>query len=112
MLDAFRKLCADVDRATTNLIHAEECAPHYQQVLDYIHAHPEEHDAIARLLARHVAVGYEPGGIRSDLSLVTFLMRSLQWPEIKAAAQKRCDDGGNASDAHTMKSLLAVYDRA
>jgi hypothetical protein len=112
MSDAFRQLCAEVDRATQTTISLEQCRPQYQRVLDYIRAHPEERDEIAALLARHVRVGYEDGGLRSHISLVQFLMAALKWPEVRAAAESSIDDGGNASRAHEMQELLGVYDAA
>jgi hypothetical protein len=112
MSDAFRQLCAEVDRATQTTSSLEQCRPHYQRVLDYIRAHPEERDIIAALLARHVRVGYVEGGLRSDISLVQFLMAALKWPEVRAAAEESFDDGGNASRAHELQELLGVYDAA
>ncbi len=112
MSDAFRQLCAEIDRATQTTISLEECRPHYQRALDYVRAHPQERDEIASLLARHVSVGYVEGGLRSDISLVQFLMATLKWPEVRAAAEERFGDGGNASDAHEMQELIRVYDAA
>ena len=51
MSEAFQQICAEVDRATRFLRTVQECRPHYQRVLDYIMAHPEERDPIAGLLA-------------------------------------------------------------
>jgi hypothetical protein len=112
MPDSFRQLCTEIDRATKTIITLEQCEPHYQRVLDYIRSHPEERDDIATLLANHVRHGYCPGGLRSDISLVRFLMAVLKWPEIKAAAEERYNDGGNASYGHEIQKLLSVYDAA
>ena len=112
MSDAFRQLCAEVDRATQTTVSLEQCRSHYQRVLAYIRAHPEERDAIAALLARHVRVGYEDGGLRSHISLVQFLMAALRWPEVRTAAEASFGDGGNSARAREMEELLRVYDAA
>lgn len=51
MTEAFRKLCTDVYRDTKFLHDLKDCFPHYQRVLDYIIAHPEERDEIAVALS-------------------------------------------------------------
>jgi len=62
MSDAFQQLCSDVDRATRFTHLFEDRRPHYQRVLDYILAHPEERDTIAASLSRSLTE--EPGAAR------------------------------------------------
>src|SRR5579859_4252020 len=101
MCDTFQQLCSDVDIATRFTHLFEDRRPHYQRVLDYILAHPEERDAIAASLS-HSLTG-EPGGARASIYLLQFLMESLHWPEVKAAAQEQFNDGGNAWYAHEIQ---------
>jgi hypothetical protein len=109
MTKAFLEVCADVDRATQTIFHVEDCRPHYQRVLDYIVTHPEERDEIAHILSRHVRRGYVPGGIRSDMSLVQFLMETLKWPEVRAAAEEMFKIGDGQEWAK-YKRLLDIYE--
>ena len=110
MTGAFHQLCAEVDRAAHTAVSLEPCHPHYQKVLEYILAHPEERDEIATALSRVVGREHQPGGTRGRIHLVQFLMESLQWPEIKAAAEERYDNGGHALYGREIQDLLKVYD--
>ena len=105
MSDAFHELCTEVYRATKFLRSVEECRPHFQRVLDYIIAHPDERDAMAAALS---ASFYDrPGAASADIYLLQFLMESLKWPEVRAAAEERWNDGGNS--VPEIKDLLKIY---
>ena len=100
MSDAFQTLCAEVARDTKFLHELKDCHPHYQRVLDYIIAHPEERDEMAAALSRSF-----------DIYLWLFLMPTLKWPEVRAAAEARWNDGGNHFHDCDIKELLEVYER-
>lgn len=63
---------------------------------------------IAPLVGAHVRHGYRPGRLRCEISLIEFLMASLRWPEVKAAAEERFNDGGNACHAREMQELIDI----
>ena len=105
MPDAFHELCIEVGRATNFLHSLEECRPHYQRVLDYIVAHPEERDAMAAALSG--SFYGRPGAAAASTYLLQFLMESLKWPEVRVAAEERSNDGGNSVPG--LKDLLDVY---
>jgi hypothetical protein len=113
MLDTFRTLCEETARATKSLSFPQEYEPHYQRVLDYIHSHPDERDEIAALLARSLSAGYEPEGVRADLSLVTFLMSRQQWPEGRRAAESAyASHAGNHLYGYQLERLVSAYRQA
>ena len=99
----FPELCSEVTEATKFIVNYEQCCPHYQRVLDYILAHPDLRDDIAKVLCDLV----ENGGYHK-IALVQFLMVSLKWPEIRVAAQARCNREGNMY--HEVKQLVDVYE--
>jgi hypothetical protein len=103
MSDEFPKVCAEVLRDTKWIASYEECRPHFQRVLDYIHEHSSERDGIAKILGEFV-----DGGGYVQLSLVEFLMSSLKWPEIRVIAEARCAREGNLY--WEVKHLLDVYE--
>jgi hypothetical protein len=110
--DTFRQLCTEVYKATVYEPSYEKCCLHYKRVLDYIVAHPEEHNEIAAALERRVraqcAMPGDPPDFDCQIYLVQFLMQALKWPEIKAAAE----DGYNNGDGPgwiEVKHLLEVY---
>ena len=108
MSDAFRKLCLEVSRDTKFIHELMDCYPHYQRVLDYITTHPEEREEMVSGL---VGCFYDkPGFVTADVYLLHFLMKSLKWPEIKAAAEERWNDGGNSVPG--IKELLEIYEVA
>jgi hypothetical protein len=107
MSEAFRKLCLDVAHDTKFLHELKDCYHHYQRVLDYIVAHPEERDEMAAGLAG--CFYGKPGCVAADVYLLQFLMKSLKWPEIKAAAEERWNDGGNHFWDCEIKRLLDIY---
>ncbi|HEY6166418.1 MAG TPA: hypothetical protein VI454_00170 [Verrucomicrobiae bacterium] len=107
MSDAFCDLCAEVERATAFLHELDKCRPHYQRVLDYINAHPEERDEMAAALSG--SFYGRPGAARASVYMLQFLMQSLKWPEVRVAAEERWNDGGNHFYDCEMKSLLAIY---
>src|SRR5688572_14422664 len=90
MSQTFRELCNEVIRATDFIASYEQCRPHFQRVLDYIVSHSDERTDIVAFLSQLVA----DGGY-TEIALVQFLMESLQWPEIRAAAQSRSEKEGN-----------------
>lgn len=98
MSDTFATLYKEVSDATRFLPAVEQCRPHYHRLLDYIHSHPDERDSIAALLAQHF-----------DIYLLRFLMPVLKWPEIRVAAEKRWNDGGNHFHDSEIKQLLEIY---
>jgi hypothetical protein len=103
MSHTFLQLCSEVLSATKFTPSYEQCRPHYQRVLDYIVAQPEERvDMIGFLSELVVDGGY------SEISLVQFLMESLRWPEIRIAAESRCEKEGNMY--WEIKHLIDVYD--
>lgn len=102
MSDAFQKLCAEVLNVTKFVSSYEECCLHFQPVLEYIQTHLEERNKIAETLIQFV----EKGGY-AEVALLEFLMDSLQWPEIKAAAEKRCAWEGNMYNE--VKHLVDVF---
>lgn len=107
MSEAFLQLCAEVDGSARLLHSIEECQPHYQRVLDYIMEHPEERSFIARALTS-VLTG-ETGAARASIYLLQFLMQSLQWPEVRLAAEHFSFDG-NAWYDHEIQKLIRVYE--
>jgi len=98
MSNAFQTLCDEVARDTKFLHELKDCHPHYQRVLDYIVAHPEERDEMAAALSH-----------RFDIYPCLFLMPILKWPEVRAAAEARCNDGGNHFHDGDIKKLLEIY---
>ncbi len=108
MSETFHKLCADVARDTKFLHVLEDCFPHYQRVLDFIVTHPEERNEIAAALSG--SFYRKPGSVAASIDLLRFLMKSLKWPEIKAAAEERWNDGGNSVPG--IKDLLEIYHAA
>jgi hypothetical protein len=98
MSDTFATLYKEVSDATKFLHTVEQCRPHYQRLLDYIQDHPDERDSIAALLAQHF-----------DIYLLQFLTPSLKWPEIRAAAEQRWNDGGNHFYDSEIKQLFEIY---
>src|SRR5215471_12872116 len=93
MSEAFNELCTEVARDTKFLHLVADCYPHYQRVLDYIVAHPEERDEMATALSRNF---YDsPGKAPASIYLLQFLMERLKWEEVKSAAEQRWNDGGN-----------------
>jgi len=99
----FCKLCADVARDTKFLHNLEDCRPHYQKVLDYILAHPEERDELASALC-----GGSPRA-EASIYLMQFLMETLKWPEAIAVAEARLNDGGNHFLDCEYRRLLEIY---
>ena len=76
MCDPFQQLCvSDVDRATRFTHLLEDRRPHYQRVLDYILAHPEDRDSIAASLSH--SLDGEPGATRASIYLLQFLMEAV-----------------------------------
>jgi hypothetical protein len=104
MFQEFKKICLEVDAATKFLHSIEECRPHYQRVLDYIIAHPDERDSFAIALSNASSQTGKPGTVRADIYLLEFLMETLHWPEVKRAAEA-CE--GNSG--HT-NALLKVFE--
>jgi hypothetical protein len=102
MPQMFPKLCAEVMQATDFTSSYEACCPHYQRVLDYIVAHPSESDEISKLLC-----GLVTDGGYNQIALVQFLMESLKWPEVRAVAERRCEQEGNMY--WEVKHLIEVY---
>ncbi|HEX3799278.1 MAG TPA: hypothetical protein VH413_11300 [Verrucomicrobiae bacterium] len=98
MFDDFSKLYEEVCAATKCLHDWKACHPHYQRVLDYIHAHPGERSQIAKILSRSF-----------NICLLQFLMPTLRWPEIRIAAEERMKDGGNHFHDGDLKELLEIY---
>src|ERR1700704_6362250 len=98
MSAAFSRLYDEVSAATKVLHTVEQCQLHYQRLLDYIQAHPDERETIARVLVR----GF-------DIYLLQFLMQSLKWSEVRAAAEERWNDGGNHFYDTEIKQLLEIY---
>ncbi len=88
-------------RATNFTASYKMCSVHYQPVVDCIVSHPDERNEIVRTLSYFV----ENGGY-NQIGLVQFLMEWLKWPEIKAAAQARCEWEGNMY--HEVKHLIDV----
>jgi hypothetical protein len=110
MPDAFHILCAEVARDTKFLRELKACYPHYQRVLDYIVAHPEQRDKMAAALS---GCFYDrPGAAIASVYLLQFLMKSLKWPEVRAAAEERRKDGGNHFHDTEIKQLLEIYGAA
>ena len=105
----FLQVCQDVAKVTRYIQSFEQCRPHWQRVLDYIHSHPEERPSIVLALTRILTEedGAAPGG----LYLLQFLMESLRWPEVKHAAENFTHDGNGWYDAE-VRHLLEVYDAA
>jgi len=101
MSAAFTTLFKEVSDATKFLHTIEQCRPHYQRILDYIHAHPDERDGIASFLAEHF-----------DIYLLLFLMPSLRWREVRAVAEARYNDGGNHFHDSDLRELLEIYNAA
>src|SRR4051812_42201171 len=97
MSHSFFQVCEEVAQATKYIQSFEQCRPHYQTVLDYITAHPEEREAIALSLARILTE--EDGAAPGNLYLLQFLMASLRWPEVKHAAENFSHDGNGWYDA-------------
>jgi hypothetical protein len=106
MSEAFHLLCAEVARDTKFLHNLKDCFPHYQRVLDYIVAHPEERDEMAAALSG--SLYDKPGAAAASVYLLQFLMESLKWPEVRLAAEERWNDGGNSVPG--IKDLLEMYD--
>ncbi len=117
MTDAFRQLCTEVHKGTVYEASYAKCCPQYQRVLDYIVAHPEEHDEIATAFSRRVREqcampGYHhPSGLDCQIYLVQFLMQTLRWPEIKAAAEDAYHNG-DGPGWNDVKHLLDIYEAA
>jgi hypothetical protein len=76
-------------------------APDSRRLLDYIHTHPDERASIAAALVQ----GF-------DIYLLQFLMPSMKWPEVRAAAEERWNDGGNHFYDSEIKQLLEIYNVA
>ena len=74
-------------------------------MLDYTIAHPDERDAMAAALSG--SFYGRPGAAAADIYLLQFLMESLKWPEVRAAAEERWNDGGNS--VRGIKGLLEIY---
>lgn len=110
MPEAFLKLCDEVERDTASARNFVERRPHYQRVLDYIIAHPEERDELATALSRSFYPG--EGAANASIYLLLFLMESLKWPEVRVAAEHRYDDGGNHMYDSEIKRLLDIYEVA
>ena len=110
MPDAFHKLCEEVARDTKFLHMVSDCHPHYQRVLDYIVAHPEERDEMATALSG--SFYGRPGAAAASIYLLLFLMPSLRWPEVRIAAEARYNDGGNHFHDSDLRELLEIYNAA
>ena len=102
----FYKLCEEVDRSTRFLHNLKECEPHFQRVLDYILNHPADRDSIAHALSESLR---GDDGVCSSVNLLQFLMPSLQWEEVRIAAERSINDGGNFWRVKEMQHLLAVF---
>ena len=110
MSDAFLTLCSEVYRDTKFLHLLKDHFPHYQRVLDYIVAHPEERQEMATALSG--SLNGKPGSAPASIYLLQFLMKRLKWPEVRAAAEERFNDGGNHFHDVDLKELLDIYGAA
>lgn len=108
-MDEFLDLCREVRLTADYLPLASERAPHYQQVLDHIVAHPEKREAIADVFVRSLRGMEAPSP--ASIYMIRFCMRTLKWPEIKEAAKVICDNEVNAMYADDLKSLIAIYEK-
>ena|SRR5215468_4675180 len=101
MSEAFAKLYREVAASTRFLHTVAECTPHYQRLLDYIQTHPGERDNIGEVLVQNF-----------DVYLLQFLMPSLRWSEVRVAAERRRNDGGNHFYDTEIRQLLEIYGTA
>lgn len=99
MSQTFSQLYKEVSDATKFLHTVEQCRPHYQRILEYIQAHLDERDSVATVLVKHF-----------DIYLLLFITPSLKWPEVRAAAEARYNDGGNHFHDTDLRELLEIYD--
>ena len=107
-MDPFVDLCRDVCDKAEYLPPLGERTPHYQRVLDYILAHPEERNRIADLFAAHVRQPTRE--VRMSIGLLRFCMRTLKWPEVKRAVERAYKEEVNGMYAGELQSLLSVYE--
>ena len=106
MADTFLKLCNEAINATKFVSLHEQWYPHYRPVLEYILVHPNEHDEMVDILCKYTAEGGN-----TEIFFLEFLMETLQWPEIKSAAETRLKhDGYLTSHAYSqIEQLVDVY---